>query len=140
MANTVNIRKLVDGRKYAYFHVYFQGDGSGEITNQVVIDPNVDLSPSLGVGQRFSLVKIWYGISGPALMFSFDAITDLPVWVVPATTLSGHVNFSEFGGILDKSGVDATGKLLFSTTGLAATGKGSFIVKVSKHIDPFVVS
>lgn len=142
MPNTVNIRKLLDGPKLAIFHVYFKGDGSGEIVNYPVIDPNTDLSPSMGVGQRLSLVKVWYGLAGADVKFSFDDVTanDTHIWVIPATTLSGHVNFNEFGGILDKTGIDATGKLLLSTTGLGNGDQGSLVIKVAKARAPYVAS
>jgi len=143
MANVVNIRKLNDGPKHATFHVYFRSDGSsGELVNYTLIDPNTDLLPSMGVGQRLSLIKVWYGLAGVDVKLSFDKqanTDDTPVWIVPASALSGHVNFNEFGGIPDKTGIDASGKLLITTTGLLTVAdQGSLIIKVAKNVAPYV--
>lgn len=144
MANTVNIRKLIDGPRHAVFHVFFRGDGvSGELVDQVIIDPMLDFTPKMIKGQHLSLVKVWYGLAGVDVRMGFKSSAQpgmLPVWVVPAGTMSGHVNFNEFGGISDKSGIDATGRLVISTTGLVSTAdQGSLIIKVSKHDDVFTM-
>lgn len=140
MPNIVQIRKLADGPKQAIFYVYFKSDGSsGELVNYTLINPNTDLLPSMGVGQRLSLVKVWYGLAGVDVKLSFDGLEDQPVWIVPAGSLSGHVNFAEFGGLPDKSGIDATGKLLITTTGLQTVAdQGSLVIKVFKNPAPFV--
>jgi hypothetical protein len=142
MANTVVVQKLIDGPRLAVFRVYLRGDGaSGEIKNQVIIDPNADLVPPLGKGRRLSLVKVWYGAAGVDVALAFQdpaKVEQVPIWVIPAGTLSGHVNFNEFGGISDKSGIDALGKLILSTTGLMTINdQVSLIIKVSKHVDPY---
>lgn len=135
----------MDGPKHVLVHVYFKSDGqSGDIVNQVILDPKTDLSPSLGAGRRFVLVKVWYGLAGPDVKLSFDdgssPLSDFNVWVIPGGTLSGHVNFAEFGGIIDSTpSIDANGKLLLSTTGLTTTAdQGTLIIKLAKAVNPFV--
>jgi len=142
--NTVNIRKLIDGPRHALFLVFIKSDGTGtELVDQTIIDPRLDLSPQLVKGQVLSLVKVWYGLAGFDVKIGFKSDAQpymVPVWVIPAGTLSGHVNFSEFGGISDKSGIDSSGKIVISTNGLATPAdQGSLIIKVSKHDDKFVM-
>ena len=140
MSNTFAVTKLVEGPRSAYFHVYMRSDGSsGDLENKVVVDPMVDFAPGVGPGMRMSFRKIWYGLAGFDLIFKFDSLVDVPIWVVPAGTNTQELCLDEFGGLQDRSGIDATGKLLVSTTGMTTTAdQGSFVIKVNKTFKPFI--
>lgn len=135
MANTVSITKILDGVRSAVFHIYIKSDGAtGDMTDQVIIDPSTDLVPALGAIPSLSIEQIWYDLSGFDARLEFDyLIEDTAVW-----TLSGgngvHMDFSHFGGLKDRSNVlDGTGKLMITTNGLTAAGdNGTIIIKVRK--------
>lgn len=130
MANTVTITKLVDGPRSAVFHVYIKGDGSGELTDQVLIDPATDLSPT---DTALTVEEIWYDCVGFDSMLEFDATADTPIWKIPAASSSNYIDFRSFGGIKDRSGAGATGKIQITTAGLgAATDEGTIIIKVRR--------
>lgn len=140
MANTVSIKKLLDGPRSAIFFVYVRNDGSsGELVDQVIIDPNSDLSPVMGSGMKLSIAKVWFSLAGFDIVLKFESTPDVPVWVLPAGTNTSKADFTEFGGLQDQSGIDATGKLLISTSGFSSSAdQGSFIIKVNKTPKPFV--
>lgn len=143
MANTVIVKKLLDGPRTAIFSVYMKSDGaSGELVNKTVIDPNVDLSPAMGVGMKLSIVKVWYGLAGFDILMQFDSLVDSPIWVLPAATGSRMIDFSDFGGLQDNiSGIDATGKLIVTTTGFNSTAdQGSLVIKVNKTPKTYTVA
>lgn len=135
MANTVTITKIIDGARSAVFHVFIQSDGaSGDLTDQVLIDPSVDLDPRLGARPGLTIDQLWYDLSGFDARLEFEYLVgDTAVW-----TLSGgngvHMDFGQFGGLKDRSNpLDGTGKLMLTTNGLNAAGdNGTIIIKVRK--------
>lgn len=135
MANTISITKILDGARSAVFHVFIKSDGaSGELVDQVLIDPAADLVPVLGAKPSLTIEQLWYDLSGFDARLEFDYLVD----DTAAWTLSGgngvHMDFCHFGGLKDRSNVlDGTGKLMLTTNGLAAAGdNGTIIIKVRK--------
>ena len=135
MANTVLVTKMLDGERFAVFHVYIESDGAtGELDNFVLIDPAADLTPSTGATPSLTIEHLWYDLSDFDARLDFEyLIENTPVW-----TLSGgngvHMDFSPFGGLKDRSqSLDGTGKLLITTSGLLSSGDcGSIVIKVRK--------
>lgn len=129
MANTVAITKLIQGRN-SLFHVYFMSDGaSGELVDQVLIDPVADLG--LTSAERMVVYKIGYSFAGFVGRIEFDSglIDDKMIWVINET--SDAFDFKEFGGFKDRAGVDGTGKLQITTTGFTDVGdQGSLYIWV----------
>lgn len=134
MANTVTIRKMLDGPKHAIFHVYLASDGAaGELTDQVIIDPTTDITPALTAGADLTVECIWFQVDGFSVRFEFDATADTPIWMLTPGTDS-FVDFRDMGGIKDSGGAGATGKIQITTTGFtASTDQGTFIIKVRKN-------
>lgn len=131
MAHTVTITKLLDGQRHAIFHVYLKCDGAaGEITDQVLIDP-ATLLPAQKTSSRFRLDTIWWDFTGFSGRFEFDNVPDTPVWTVSPGT--NYICFEKIGGLADRSGLDGTGALQFSTVGFDSAAKqGTMIVKITK--------
>lgn len=135
MANKVSITKLLDGERSAIFHVYIQSDGvTGDMTDQVLIDPATSFDPDLAAKPCLTITELWYDLSGFDARLEFDyLVEDTAAW-----TLSGgngiHMDFNCFGGLKDRSNVlDGTGKLMITTNGLTAAGdNGTIIIKVRK--------
>lgn len=134
MANTVTITKLLDGPRNAAFHIYLKSDGSsGELSSQVLIDPTTSVSPALPAGATFTITEIWYSNVGFDSLLSWDASSSTAAWKIPAASDSNHISFDNIGGIKDRSGSGATGKLVISTNGFTeATKEGTMIIKVRK--------
>ena len=135
MANTISITKILDGARLAVFHVFIKSDGaSGDLVDQVLIDPTEDLDPALGARPTMTIEQLWYDLSGFDARLEFDYLTD----DTAAWTLSGgngvHMDFCHFGGLKDRSdALDGTGKLMLTTNGLTAAGdNGTIIIKVRK--------
>ncbi len=134
MANTVAVTKILEGQKDAVFHVYLLCDGaSGELSNQTLIDPLVDLSPVLTAGADLTVTELWWEIVGFQARLDFDATAKSHIWLLNEGS-GNHVCFDSVGGIKDRSGAGATGKLIVNTAGFtAATDEGSIIIKVRKN-------
>ena len=123
MPNTVNARVIEEGGKNVVVHVYIASDASGELTNEVIFDP---------AGRRLAIEKVWSSLAGFDVLVAFDSIPDAPVWVCTDGG-SNHSCFMNIGGLKDPGGLDATGKLIFTTTGLTVAGdKGVVILKMRK--------
>lgn len=132
--NTVAITKILDGQRAAVFHIFITSDGaSGDLSDEVLIDPAVDLDPSPGARPSITIDQLWYDLAGFDGFLAFDyLISDTPVW-----TLSGgngvHMDFSHFGGLKDRSNpLDGSGKLILTTNGMSAGDTGTIIIKVRK--------
>jgi len=131
MANTVEVTKLLSGSRLSIFHVYIASDGAdGDLTDEVLIDPVVDLG--LKTDARMGIEKITHSFSGFTARVEFDTglVADKMIWVLPATSNS-DVDFRSWGALKDRSGLDGTGKLQITTTGLTAVGdEGSILIQV----------
>lgn len=132
MANTVNITKVIDGPRNVVIHVYIASDGaSGDLVDQVLIDPVVDLN--LKPTERMSVESITSSMSGFHARVEYDTglVEDKMVWVI--TEHDSLASFQDIGGLKDRSGVDGTGKFQITTTGLTSVGdEGTFIFQVKK--------
>lgn len=131
MAHTVTITKLLEGPRHAIFHVYLKCDGaSGEVVDQVIIDP-VDLMPPQRNKPALRIDELWWDFSGFVVRFEFNSIPDTPVWTISPGT--NHICFGKIGGLADRSSLDGTGALQFSTVGFDNAAKqGTMIVKITK--------
>lgn len=132
MANIANITKTLDGDRFAVFHVFIQGDGtSGDLVDLTLIDPT-HFIPSLGRKPSLTIAELWYSLSGFDAKLEFDYLTDdTGVWSL-APGNATNIDFSEIGGIKDRSNpLDGTGKLLLTTVGLLS-GCGTIIIKIKK--------
>lgn len=130
MANTVTIRKLNDGDKYAVLHIYVASDGAaGELADQVV----VDASGLHGAPTKLTIVEAWWSLNGFSGRLEFDATADSPALVLFPSD-NGHLSFEEFGGIPDPGASGATGDITLTTSGFTASGdEGVIILKVRKN-------
>lgn len=135
MANTVNIRKLVESPDKATFYVYLESDGlSGELDDQVFIDPTTDFEPPLAAGMDMVLWECWYEVQNFTVQLGFETVTGVqPAWTLTPGVNSCHKWF-KFGGIPDKSGQDATGRLVLNTVGfITPQNQGTIVVTVRKN-------
>lgn len=128
----INKRWLLDGDKTAVLHVYFESDGAtGELENYALVDPTTDFAKPMGARAGLILNQAWFSSSEFDLKLSFEAVPNVPVWVLSTDT--AYQDFRYFGGLKDKSWPDATGKLLISTLGFEpATAMGSLILEFRK--------
>jgi len=134
MANTVTIRKLVEGAKDAWFYVYLKCDGaSGELTDQVLIDPATSFNSRYPTPTKLTVLELKYTFVGFDGMLEFDATTDDAIWKLSSTGNDPDICLSDFGGITDPQSSGSTGKIQITTTGFtAATDEGTLVIRVRK--------
>ena len=127
MANRIEITKLQSGSRYIVIHVYLESDGaSGNVTDLVLLDPATD------GGSKYVLEAATWNFSGfNGLIHAEELVDDKPLWVLPADG-AGRQDFTDYGGVLDRS-TEGTGRILFSTKGFPAGSIGSAIIKARVH-------
>jgi hypothetical protein len=133
MANTVEKKLLLNGDRFAILAVYLRSDGaSGELANEVLIDPVDDLGLKLGARLRLNEVTHSFAGFDAVLQFASGGVDPNWKWVLTAAT-NQPFDFGAFGNLIDDSGMDGNGKLTISTTGFTAAGdQGSILLKVRK--------
>ena len=129
----VTITKIFDGPKSAVMHVSLLGDGSGDLTDAILIDPAQSFDPALKAKPLLTVEQLWYDFSGFSARLEFDdLVSDTPVWTMSGSQ-AAHVDFCDFGGLKDRSGeLDGLGKLKLTTSGFIGGSFGTLIIKVRK--------
>lgn len=128
----LTITKILDGTGRVVLHAYIIGDGSGELTNATLADP-ATLVPPVGHKPCFSILEVDYEFSGFDVRLSYDSTPDVPVWNLAGASSSNHIDFRHMGGLVDRGGIDGTGKLLLSTKGLINGEHGSMVITLKKR-------
>ena len=132
MANIVK-RKIILGGSVVIYAIYLKSDGAtGELVNLTLIDPVVDLG--LPAKSRLTLDELTYNFAGfdASINFASGLIEPTFKWVLSEGT-NHPVDFRTYGGLIDDSGLDGTGRLQITTTGFTSTvDQGSMLIKVRK--------
>jgi hypothetical protein len=133
MPHTVKIIKELDGERHIILRVFIKSDGvSADLAGLTVLDPKLTPSPTLPAKPFCTIEEIWFDLDGFDMRLDFDDLTDPPAWTISQSS-GNYIDFRSFGGIVDRSGLDGTGKLLLSTFGLDNANKqGTLIIKMRK--------
>ena len=128
----ITVTKMADGPRNAVYHVSIVGDGSGELTDQVIIDP-AEFDPAFPALPTLSVRQLWYDLSGFLVRMEYDYLaSDTPVWTMSENG-AACMDFTFMGGIADRSASDGNGKLKITTVGLGTGDYGTFIVAATKY-------
>lgn len=129
MANTVVITTVNEGPRNLVLHVYLASDGaSGDIVDEVLIDP---VSLGLPATTRLAIETISYNFAGFNARVEFDSgvVEDNMIWVL--SEHNSEADFMSIGGLFDRSGIDGTGRVQLTTTGLGSVGdEGSIVISM----------
>lgn len=129
----IAITKLQDGPRNAVFQIVFAGDGSGDLTDEVVIDPATSFDPALPAAPAMTIVELHYDLSGFDAWLEFDyLVSDELIWSMSGDQYC-EVDLTKFGGLKDRSPNGGQGKLKLSTNGLGNNEHGTLIVWVRKN-------
>ena len=122
---------LSDGPSKSIISIFLLSDGiEGELTNYVLLDPQVDLTPT---AKNLTIQQIWYSFSWFDALLTFDDLVPYPSWQLTRDA-DNYFDFRYFGGLKDRSGIDSTGKLFLTTNGFAPIGSiGTIIIEVKKN-------
>jgi len=131
--NIVTVKTLLSGPRHIILAVYIRSDGAtGDLEKETLVDPVADLG--LKPGSRLTLECLVHNFSGFDACIEFESglTSNNFKWVLSEGTDS-EIDFAPFGGLIDDSGLDGTGKLQITTTGLSAsTDQGSLLIKARK--------
>lgn len=128
----IAITKLNDGPRNAVFHIVFSGDGSGDLSDEVVIDPATSFDPALPSVPSLTISRLKYDLSGFDAWIEFDyLVSDELIWSMTGDQYV-DVDLTQFGGLRDRSPSGGLGKLKLSTSGLGMNEHGTLIVWVRK--------
>lgn len=124
MANTITTQTLNDGPRNLTVKVSVEGDGTGDESNTQLIDVS-----SFGV-DAVKIEKISGALNGFSVTLEWDATSNLNAYTLPEG--ESFVDFRGVGGLINNAGAGKTGDIDFSTTGLGAGDKGSFLLELVK--------
>jgi hypothetical protein len=124
MANTVTTTFPINESYLFQALIKVVGDGSGEVTSGVIIDPaNLTGAPS-----KFDIETIDFELNGFTANLFWDATT--PVLACALPSYDGYINFKQSGQARhNDAGAGITGKLTITTKGLIAAAAGTIIIK-----------
>ena len=128
------VTRLHDGPRNAVYHVSIVGDGLGDLTDEVIIDPTTFVPPGQAA-PSLSMGRLWHDLNGFDAYLEFDYLgTDTPVWSMSQGPGPGEgVDLSAIGGLKDRSGaLDGSGKLVLTTRGLGADDRGTIVILATK--------
>lgn len=131
--STAVVTLLNDGPRNVVCHVYIEGSALGDLTDEVLIDPAADLDPAMPSRPGLTLQEVICDLIGFDALLEFDELaSDRPLWTITGDQYV-HADFRSFGGLKDRSSAnDGSGKLMLTTSGLAAGDKGTIILWLRK--------
>ena len=129
MANTITITPMLNGSRLGSYRVDIVGDGSGDETGAILIDPaNIPGAPA-----KFKIRAIQWDDVGFDVTLLWQASANVQAWELPKG-ISGGIRFSDTGAHLtNNAGAGVTGRLLLATSGLVAGGRGSIYLEIQAN-------
>lgn len=117
MANTISIKKIVDGQRKYVVEVDILGDGTGEEAATVVVDFSDLEAVVRQVALTVSIEKIIWSFTGFSATVLWDATT--PVRAFECNENNGGFDFKTLGGPqINPKATGFTGDIVFTTVGL----------------------
>ena len=129
----VTTRTLAQGESKLLLHVWLESDGSGELSDHVLVSPD-ELVPKLDLSPTLRILQVWHSFVWFDAVLKFGGLVPRPFWAF-ARDAKGHFDFRHFGGICDYSSVppsDDNGKILLSTNGFTLGSQGSLVIEFRK--------
>jgi len=133
MADAVSTTTISDGLHRAVIQITNLSDGTGEsaVTKVDVsgLTTKADGTACTGV----TIEKIAHSITGfTQVQLLWDATTDT-IAISLAEASNGHMDFSDFGGLVNTSGSGKTGDINLTTLGAAANDTYVIVLNLLKH-------
>ena len=131
MADAVTSQTIIDGSRNCVMKFTNVSDGSGE-SAVVKVDVSA-LSPN-AAGTSCSevrVMRITHAIVGMSVQLLLDATSNVLLCDL-AESSNGHLNFEDFGGILNNAGSGKTGDILFTTLGHSSGDTYSIVIEMVK--------
>jgi len=123
MANTVTIKKIIDGERKYVVEVDILGDGTGEETATVAVDFSDLAQPARCPSDNISVQKVIWVLTGFSATLLWDQTTDVRFF--ECNEDNGGFDFMVAGGALvSPKGTGYTGDIVFTTVGLGAGDHG----------------
>lgn len=124
MANTITTVYPINESYLFTAVVSIVGDGSGEITASVIIDP----ANLTGVPVKFDIDSVDSQMNNMAANLFWDATA--PILACAISSYDGFIDFKSAGQARhNDAGAGRTGKLTITTKGLIAGSAGTIIIK-----------
>ena len=125
---------LVNGET-SLVRVDLLSDGSGELTNFVVLNPSDLLNTATNTQPMFRIMQIWYSMVWFDVTVGVGTLQPSPLWTLARDTAPNY-DFRSFGGLVDYAqtpAIDENGELWISTNGFTTAGSiGNIILELRK--------
>jgi hypothetical protein len=138
MSNTVDTATLIDDQRRLVLQINITGDGSGELTGAVLVDPANYANTTQpwtypAKPLEFRIEYCHHSLVGFSAALIWDATTAVQALVMPAN-FTYEYDGCRYSGIRNDAGAGKTGKILITTSGLStAGGKGTIILELLKR-------
>ena len=129
----VTVAKIVEGPAHLVVRLEFLGDGTGDLSTEIVVSPS-DLIPARENNKPcFRIMQEWHGL-GFDVTLGYGTLQPEAAWTI-AKNSGSHTDFRSFGGLRDTDSVppgDENGKLWVTTSGLVSGLRGSVVLELRK--------
>ena len=136
MADAVTSQTLSDGDRIAIVKLTNISDGTGESSVEKVDVASLTSSADGTACSRVHIEQIWYDIGGMRVALEWNASSNVVALVLggsaAAGNVSGHLNFSEFGGIKNTEASGYDGDIDFTTSGHTNLDHYTIVMKLNK--------
>jgi hypothetical protein len=133
----VTVSKVVEGPSHIVIRVDLASDGTGELSDYVVLSPT-DLIPRVKNNvPAFRLMQVWSSMIWFDVVLKVGVVTPSVLWTLARDT-DNHVDFRSFGGLVDpivytNPLAADDGKLTISTNDFLQVGsRGVLVLELRK--------
>ena len=132
----VTVRKVVEGGATIILLLSFQGDGAGDLADEVIFSPEDLARPPVPKSvPTFRLDQAWYGLPKFDVVLRVGTLPKSLLWTFSQQSGS-HTDFRSFGGLVDPDVFsvqppDTDGKLMISTDGLVNGVFGNMVLSLA---------
>jgi len=133
MADIVTSTTLVDGDRQAVMSFTYQHVDTGNEDAVTKVDVSALATNSDGTtctGVR--IVEVWWTCVGMTVIIESDGSTDIALMQL-AQDGSGHLDYTNIGGLTSSLGTSPTGDVLFTTTGAGGTDTYNVVLRMIKE-------
>ena len=128
----VTVRKIVEGHSHLLLRVDLLSDGTGELSDYVILSPSDLVPPRQNDFAAFRLMQVWYAMAKFNLTIKVGTVTPSVLWTL-AADCDSHTDFRSFGGLIDplvytNPQADTDGKLTLTSSGFAPAGSAGTLV------------
>jgi len=133
MADAVSTTTISDGLHRAVIQITNLSDGTGESAVTKVDVSGLSAKADGTVCSGVTIEKVAHSVTGFTQVQLLWGATTNTVAIALAEASNGHMDFSDFGGLVNTSGNGKTGDIKLTTLGAATSDTYVIVLNLLKH-------